>query len=376
MSIAKNTKETFLEEIVDNLNGNQRELPVDCKPRTREEILLAEIEKGTQNISTMLSDYYDKSEIDNLLNEIELTPGPQGEQGPQGIPGEKGERGEQGSQGERGEQGPVGATPNIQIGTVETLEPDEQVIVTRSGDNENPIFNFSIPRGKDGVGGSGLSTNIINFDGLMLVRKKGSEPTNFNDGTVLLNTYNRRTNIYTDTGLDDNSDYYYALYVFNGMDEVGEPNIIKVVTTIDFKGIRIIRKEGSAPVNHLDGIVILEQDTTTLTKFTDITAEKNKNYYYALYIYNSKKEYGEAAILNVVTPPPINFKGIHIIRKEGSEPVNQFDGTTILKSNTITQTTFKDTTVPKFEGVTYYYKIFIYNELGEYDNGVSLKVEL
>ena len=114
MSIAKNTKETFLEEIVDNLNGNQRELPVDCKPRTREEILLAEIEKGTQNISTMLSDYYDKSEIDNLLNEIELTPGPQGPQGeqgpqgPQGIPGEKGERGEQGSQGPQGPQGPQG----------------------------------------------------------------------------------------------------------------------------------------------------------------------------------------------------------------------------------------------------------------------------
>ena len=114
MSIAKNTKETFLEEIVDNLNGNQRELPVDCKPRTREEILLAEIEKGTQNISTMLSDYYDKSEIDNLLNEIELTPGPQGPQGeqgpqgpqgPQGIPGEKGERGEQGPQGPQGEPG-------------------------------------------------------------------------------------------------------------------------------------------------------------------------------------------------------------------------------------------------------------------------------
>ena len=90
MSIAKSRKETFLEEIVDNLSGNQRELPVDCKPRTREEILLAEIEKGTQNISTMLSDYYDKSEIDNLLNEIELTPGPQGPQGPQGPKGEPG----------------------------------------------------------------------------------------------------------------------------------------------------------------------------------------------------------------------------------------------------------------------------------------------
>ena len=93
MSIAKNTKETFLEEIIDNLNGNNRELPVDCKPRTREEILLAEIEKGTQNISTMLSDYYDKSEIDNLLNEIELTPGPQGPQGEQGQQGPQGEPG-------------------------------------------------------------------------------------------------------------------------------------------------------------------------------------------------------------------------------------------------------------------------------------------
>ena len=73
MSIAKNTKETFLEEIVDNLNGNQRELPVDCKPRTREEVLLAEIEKNTRELNNTneveidLSDYYTKSETDNLV---------------------------------------------------------------------------------------------------------------------------------------------------------------------------------------------------------------------------------------------------------------------------------------------------------------------
>lgn len=79
MSIAKNTKETFLEEIVDNLNGNQRELPVDCKPRTREEILLAEIEKNTRNIQTGGSDsscdfnvdnYYNKEEINKMLGTI------------------------------------------------------------------------------------------------------------------------------------------------------------------------------------------------------------------------------------------------------------------------------------------------------------------
>ena len=73
MSIAKNTKETFLEEIVDNLNGNTRDLPVDCKPRTREEVLLAEIEKNTRELNNTneveidLSDYYTKSETDNLV---------------------------------------------------------------------------------------------------------------------------------------------------------------------------------------------------------------------------------------------------------------------------------------------------------------------
>lgn len=49
MSIAKNTKETYLEEIIDNLTGNTRDLPVDCQPRTREEVLLAAIEKNTRN---------------------------------------------------------------------------------------------------------------------------------------------------------------------------------------------------------------------------------------------------------------------------------------------------------------------------------------
>lgn len=52
MIIAKNTKETFLEEILDNVAGNIRELPVDCKPRTREEYLLAEIEKNTRSMTS------------------------------------------------------------------------------------------------------------------------------------------------------------------------------------------------------------------------------------------------------------------------------------------------------------------------------------
>lgn len=52
--------------------------------------------------------------------------------------------------GTNGEDGIDGTTPNIQIGTVTTLEPDQQATVERTGDNENPVFNFGIPKGKDG----------------------------------------------------------------------------------------------------------------------------------------------------------------------------------------------------------------------------------
>lgn len=64
---------------------------------------------------------------------------------------EKGEQGEQGQQGEQGATGSIGATPNIQIGTVSTLEPNSQATVTRTGTNENPIFNFGIPKGEQGA---------------------------------------------------------------------------------------------------------------------------------------------------------------------------------------------------------------------------------
>ena len=67
-----------------------------------------------------------------------------GEQGP------KGEQGPQGEQGETGEQGPTGATPNIQIGTVQTLEPGQQATASMSGTPENPLLNLGIPQGYKG----------------------------------------------------------------------------------------------------------------------------------------------------------------------------------------------------------------------------------
>ena len=62
-------------------------------------------------------------------------------------------RGEKGPAGQDGNQGPVGqtgATPNIQIGTVQTLEPGQQATASMSGTPENPVLNLGIPKGEKG----------------------------------------------------------------------------------------------------------------------------------------------------------------------------------------------------------------------------------
>ena len=103
-----------------------------------------------------LSAYATKNYVDDEISKIELKEGPQG---PQGLKGDNGDVGPQGPQGEQGLKGDNGITPNITIGTVTTLEPNQQATVTRRGTDINPIFDFGIPRGEDGIGG------IINGEG-------------------------------------------------------------------------------------------------------------------------------------------------------------------------------------------------------------------
>ena len=64
--------------------------------------------------------------------------------------GEKGNPGDKGDPGAKGDPGPTGATPNIQIGTVQTLEPGQQATASMTGTAENPLLNLGIPKGEKG----------------------------------------------------------------------------------------------------------------------------------------------------------------------------------------------------------------------------------
>ena len=76
--------------------------------------------------------------------------GPQGPAGPQGAPGQKGDTGPEGPEGPAGQTGPTGATPNIQIGTVQTLDPGQDATASMSGTPDNPLLNLGIPKGEKG----------------------------------------------------------------------------------------------------------------------------------------------------------------------------------------------------------------------------------
>lgn len=80
--------------------------------------------------------------------------GDTGETGPQGPTGPQGETGPQGPEGPQGPKGEIGATPNIQIGTVQTLEPGQQATASVSGTPENPLLNLGIPKGGNAEGNS------------------------------------------------------------------------------------------------------------------------------------------------------------------------------------------------------------------------------
>lgn len=57
----------------------------------------------------------------------------------------------------KGDPGDDGITPNIQIGTVQTLDPEQQATASITGDAENPVLNLGIPKGGQGpAGDSGI----------------------------------------------------------------------------------------------------------------------------------------------------------------------------------------------------------------------------
>lgn len=62
-----------------------------------------------------------------------------------------------GPKGDTGAQGDPGTAATVQVGTVSTGEAGTQASVTNAGNENAAVFNFTIPRGAQGVAGPGVS---------------------------------------------------------------------------------------------------------------------------------------------------------------------------------------------------------------------------
>lgn len=80
-------------------------------------------------------------------------------------------------------RGATGATPNISIGTVTTLQPNQSAYVQRdqSSTPEEPVFNFGIPRGMSGNDTIDDTAGIGDTDKVWSANKVASEIKNFMD---------------------------------------------------------------------------------------------------------------------------------------------------------------------------------------------------
>ena len=147
---------------------------------------------------------------------IDYFDGEIGPQGPKGDKGDKGDTGNTGPQGIQGVQGPAGTngtngkdgvTPTLKVGTTTTGEAGTNANVTMNQNGNEYTLNFTIPKGKDGTGGSGGDVDLSEYAKKTELPTKTSQLTNdskyitndittdFNiDGKIYLNTVGSSVN--------------------------------------------------------------------------------------------------------------------------------------------------------------------------------------
>ncbi|MBW7838442.1 MAG: collagen-like protein [Chitinophagaceae bacterium] len=129
------------------------------------------------------SDAYTKAQVDLIVSEISLTPGPQGPIGSQGEPGQNGENGADGKDGADGDSPYIGINGNWWVGETDTgvravsafkTIYDSEISGLRNGVNN--IFTVTEPF-KTG-------TLKVYFNGILLSKGNNADFVEHNSGTT------------------------------------------------------------------------------------------------------------------------------------------------------------------------------------------------
>ena len=97
-------------------------------------------------------------------------------------------KGDTGEKGEKGDKGDNGISPSFTIGTVTTLDSDQDATVTISGTFPNLVLNFGIPRGKDATTITPTEPTEYMYYGRLTLDEVGGRPINYNQITSTMIT--------------------------------------------------------------------------------------------------------------------------------------------------------------------------------------------
>ncbi|MEY4723788.1 MAG: hypothetical protein RLZZ324_1301, partial [Candidatus Parcubacteria bacterium] len=250
------------------------------------------------------------------------------------------------------------------------------------------------------------------FAGVRIMRKTTGMPTGPADGTM---AYSGTAETFNDTGLTNGVTYYYAAFSFDDVPNyasgavvtatpAGPPdttppgNITGFTATagdanislswsnpsdIDFAGVRIMRKSGSAPSGVNDGTLAYQGTGTTVN---DPGLTNGTQFYYRAFTFDAVPNYSSGADASATpsaprdtTPPAAatnltaaagdamiqlawtnpsdpDWAGTRVVRKAGSAPSSANDGTIVYDGNS-------DNRLDPFvqNGITYHYAAYAYD---------------
>lgn len=182
----------------------------------------------------------------------------------------------------------------------------------------SPITNFSATPSDRSVSLTWINPSDPSFVGLVVVRSTTAPPATPSGGTSV---YNGNGTSHIDSNLNNNVTYYYRVFAFDDV-----PNFSASTFA------------SATPIN-----IFPPPNITTLTS---TSADKR-------------------VTLNWSNPSTGDFLGVRIQRKVGSVPTNYLDGTTVYEGNAR-----GFTNTPLVNGLNYYYRIFSYDEIPNYSDGV------
>ncbi|MFC1703021.1 fibronectin type III domain-containing protein, partial [Patescibacteria group bacterium] len=261
------------------------------------------------------------------------------------------------------------------------------------------------------------------FDGVWVVRKEGSQPTDKDDGTWI---YVDTGTSYTDVGLDNETTYYYGAFSFDDVpnyasgafasatpdgppDFTPPPNVDPFDGTSgdqqvqlnwtnpvdpDFAAVRIMRKTAGYPTDKNDGTLVYDGNGESKL---DTGLTNDTTYYYRAFSYDGALNYssgkdvtvtpvappdvtapaavsvfvadaGDGVIqLTWVNPTDVDFAGVRVLRKKGSAPAFNTDGTIVYEG--ISDNKLDTGLTNELE---YFYTAFTFDTSSNWSGGVSV----